>query len=211
MKRLLWLAAALVFFLAATAAMAQSADPKCAPKAADGPGEGARVFENAHGECYGYWCPIAGEWKPWTYCSLHKYKSISAVSAVFKSLALAADPLSALIATTRSAAIQPLPEDVAPFAALKLAALADLEASKPTGVLPAPIEWVVAEATSADGTRPAYPVVAGVRSTVASGRATSGVECRPSIASFPGATASQIWAAYAPQFSPSSVTLCRRP
>lgn len=74
---------------------------------------------------------------------------------------------------------------------------------------PKPLRYVVDAATSADGTRPAFVVTAGVRATRSTARATSGQPCDPSKLQLPAEQAGKIWASYGPEYPLGMVALCK--
>jgi hypothetical protein len=234
MKLRVWmilLAEALLVAALLTALPAQA--QRCAPKTAltpGAPGSNTVLFSDATGAARCWMCPstpgtavarcYAGLWRP------------DLLAAATAKIATAADPWAQFDVEMREAGVAPagsveacqvkrlereacmrlyvdgMPGWIPPTTAADAATLGKCGPSIDCTPPPA---WVVDAATSADGTRPAYPFSAGVRGEVATGRALAGQPCRPEIAQAPSLTAGTVWAAYGPQFSPAMLARCRRP
>lgn len=92
--------------------------------------------------------------------------------------------------------------------------MAMIERDKPDYTPPAPpappasapvYAYRVDAATSADGTRPAYAFVGGIRATASTGRATAGQPC---VEALPSGTTGKVWGTFGPAFDPAKVALC---
>lgn len=223
MSRIVGLAlAAVAFALLFTALPVQAqfrfTTPKCRPAELDGPGTSIVTRDEPDvGSCYvGWWCPPEqpGPWEWYGHCTLTAHKNAFVYRAY--AAALAAGAVSAMWDRfTTSVSVQPrTAAELAEFKGLHQRFIAQAQASRPPDVKPAeppPVLWVVDSATAADGTRPAFPFVDGVRKSASTARATSGQPCRPEVAQAPSGLSNRIFAAFGPNFSATLVALCRKP
>lgn len=203
--------AALAFALLLTVGPVQAqtipfALPSCAPEQIGGSGKGLRVFSGMYGKCHGWWCPAGTGWESYTHCHLTGVPTPETTAENDAGLTAAKTPLDALQWLMYATQVTATGAQADQYNALHVAAKADLLKSKPVSV------WVVDVGTdAAKTTRPAFALANGVRAEVSTGRATSGVECRPQVAQAPSGVAGKVFAAYGPDFAPGMVALCRRP
>lgn len=191
--------------------------PQCRPAALGGPGTGFALYEGREGICAGYWCPDATKpsgWAGWQWCAIPGYAMVS-IGAATAALA-AQGPMSddSFREWLRRNQQAPTPAGVPFYIALHAKMDTAMAATRPAPLPPPPPPppaWVVDAATAADGTRPAFALVNGVRATTSTGRASAGQPCRPDVAQAPSLVAGKVFAAYGPSFSPALVALCRKP
>lgn len=196
---------ALAFTAGVASAQTQEpfAMPKCLPSemGVGGTGKGFMSKKFATGVCRaGYWCQQAdGEWRAFTHCTLTAYDT-----GVISPLLGASSPSGAVNAAIVEGQVAPAGSQIVEYNALHAAMRAELEATRPPDKI-----WVVDAATAADGTRPAFPFAAGVRSSASNGRAKAGERCAPFLAQSPSGVSGKLYAAFGPTFSRTSVTLCK--
>ena len=159
------------------------------------------------GSAWGWWCQMPDQtWRAQTVACLDRYCPSGAAKAVAAALA-ASQPLAALQAVLDGYAVRVTDwSETHDYNCLHSNMRAALQATKP-----AADAWIVDAATSADGTRPAYPFANGVRGSTSTARAIAGSACRPDVAQSPSGTAGKVYAAFGPAFSPALVALCRKP
>lgn len=154
-----------------------------------------------------YWCPQDnGTWSPVIHrCVVGRgCMDPAALSSMLDTAARSADPLAALVEARKAFTMPVLPSEQAAWD------LAEGELVQAAAKIRPPDQaYIVATATASDGTRPAYPFANGVRSTIASGRATSGQPCQPS-KGYLQASGTDLWAVFGPVFDASRVALCVR-
>lgn len=211
------LALALVLSSTALAQQVQRpfALPKCLPAALGGTGVGFKTIDGPDGTCHGYWCPdaaLASGWRQWQHCRIPGY-GWPALAAATDQLAAgkvsSLDDLHAFLLRNQQA---PTSAGIPFYNALHAKMdLAMATTKPPPPVAPPPPAWVVDAATAADGTRPAFAFVNGVRATASTARATAGQPCRPEVAQSPSGVAGKVFAAFGPNYSAALVALCRRP
>lgn len=209
MKRAAWfvLALAVALILSALPVYAQIipfALPACAPDAIGGAGKGLRVFSGMYGKCHGWWCPAGAGWESYTHCHLTGVPAPETTAEHDAGLAAAKTPLDALQWLMYATQVTATGAQADQYNALHVAAKADLLASKPVSL------WVVDSATAADGTRPAFALVNGVRADTSTARAKSGQPCKPEVAQAPSAVSGKVFAAFGPNYAPGMVALCRK-
>ena len=201
--------AALAFALLLSAGPAQAqtipfALPACAPEAIGGAGKGLRIFSGMYGKCHGWWCPAGAGWESYTHCHLTGVPTPETTAENDAGLTAAKTPLDALQWLMYATQVTATGAQADQYNALHVAAKADLLASKPVSL------WVVDAATSADGTRPAFALVNGVRAETSTARAKSGQPCKPEVAQTPSQVSGKVFAAFGPNFAPGMVALCRK-
>lgn len=192
--------------------------PTCRPAELGGPGTAIMTRDEPDvGSCYvGWWCPPAeaGPWEWYGNCTLAQYKTQYVYRAYAAALATG-DVAAMWDRFSTSVSVQPRTADeVAAFRGLHQRFVSQAQASKPPDVKPPeppPVQWVVDAATAADGTRPAFQLVDGVRKSTSTARATSGQPCRPEVAQASSALSNRVFSAFGPNYSPALVALCRRP
>jgi hypothetical protein len=198
--------------------LAGAAPPSCRPAELAGPGTKILTRDEPDvGSCYvGWWCPPAtsGPWSFYGHCVLTQYKQPYVYQAYAK--ALAVGDLEGMWASFTSAVtVVPKPgAETDAWNGLFRRFMAQAEAVRPPAVLPPPPPppaWVVDVPTAADGTRPAFPFVDGVRKSASTGRAKSGEPCKPEVAQAVSGLPGKVFAAYGPAFVPGMVALCKRP
>lgn len=126
---------------------------------------------------------------------------VSTLTGVLDTAARSADPLQALRDARQRFYAPVLPTEQ------KAWNLAEWDAAGAAARVLPKTAYAVDVPTAADGTRPAYPLVNGVRGTTSIGRAISGQPCDPAKGSVPAA-GGRIWAAFGPSFDPTRVALC---
>lgn len=181
---------------AATAAAQTTILGTCAPSDLKGAGTRAVVEWNDIGVAVGWWCP--GSNNPRLYAVRWNAMNQQLRDAV-DGLRSATDPASAIAAVANANATTPIASLVDVWGPI----VSKLEASRP-----APQIWVVAPApsnASPPNTRPAFSWSAGVRGTVAVGRAPSGSPCNPTIGRVEGGVAY-----YGVNNLPNQVAVCVR-
>lgn len=207
MKRAAWFVLALIIglILSALPVYAQPlpfALPSCLPAEIGGAGKGLTSRKFASGVCRaGWWCQQPdGTWSAYTHCTLAEF-----VKDTVPLPLAASSPASAINAAITDGQVTPPANRVDAYNALHLEMRAAMLATKPASAA-----WVVDAATSADGTRPAFALVNGVRAETSTARAKSGQPCKPDVAQSPSLVAGKVFAAYGPTFDARMVALCRK-
>ena len=166
---------------------------------------GSSTAEGVTVAWWGWWCPQSGG--QWGYtlqrCVVGRAcLDPAAISAELDTAARSVNPLQALLAARERLTVPVLPAEKAAWDLAEWDAVGALAPIRPPSTA-----YVVGPATSADGTRPAYPFANGVRGTTSSGRAAAGQPCDPAKGSLPAASGG-IWAVFGPAFDPGRVALC---
>lgn len=215
-----------VSFLALCSSTVFAATPTCSPLTEFDRTKCDRLQEGSdpNGQWWGYWWKRPdGVWTTYYRARLNSYAVPGAIELLN---AVKSAPSFASGVQIAQAAFEKLPlpgsQEEYNFNVLLYSACKTLEVNLPAGanlvtgcsmavpVPPAPV-WVVDAATSADGTRPAYTFIGGVRSTVSTGRAVSGSACKPEISQSPSGVTGKVFAAFGPKFDPGWQALCKRP
>lgn len=206
MLRPRWAAALLLLPALCGAAGAQTtaASLDCVPKTVLTPmGSGSQLRQgvSAGGTWWGTWCP--GAPAPYVHIVLNGYEWTSVrITSTVAALLSEPDPLAGIRLAMAVNAIAPQPADLTTWAAIKADAVAAMAADKPASPV-----YVVGPATRADGTRPAYRYVDGVRASLSEATgAQAGQPC--DAAKKLQATTAGIWAPFGPAFAPEIGTLC---
>lgn len=163
---------------------------------------------------WSYWCPRAdGTWKLMLERCVVGRACIDAETAtrLLDTAARSADPLKSLAAARSGLRAPVAPDERAAWDLAEVDAVAAAQPLRPASpAAPSPAAsaaYIVSTATSADGTRPAYPFVNGVRGTTSNSRALAGQPCDPAKGSAPAAGGG-IWSVFGPAFDVSKVALC---
>lgn len=183
----------------------------CVPKTMLSPlGAGTQLRSGVAtgGSWWGTWCPDAQA--PYVHIVLNGYEWTSnRISTTLAALLSDADPLKALRLALAINSVSVQPADQGTWEAIKAEAFAALAADRPASTpvpQPAPA-YIVGPATRADGTRPAYRYVNGVRSgTAEASGAQAGQPCDASRKL--QTTSAGIWAPFGPAFAADIGTLC---
>lgn len=159
---------------------------------------------------WGWWCPQSdGVWRDTIYRCVRGRgcMDLGSVTAALDTASRSVDPLQALRDVRDAVTAPPLDSELEAWEFAKREAISALLKIRPKPPAPA---YVVAAATAADGTRPAYLLTNGVRGTISVGRAIAGQPCDPAKGSLPS-TSGGLWAVFGPAFDPARVALCVKP
>ena len=212
--------AAFALFLAL---LAGPAFADCAPRTWLNPTDRATpeiIASDPAGEYRSWWCQQPdGTWALDLNVVLKGYGGPEVMSSVASVILAASSPTDGIrAARQRFSRLPSTPQERYDFLRLVWLACKNGIANPPPNLSGPPVDncgsapvlqqaWVVDPATAADGTRPAFPLVNGVRGTTSNGRATSGQPCDPSKGQVP-ASGGKAYAVFGPAFDVTKVALC---